>query len=695
MMPDIGSVGNAYLNVVPRVEGNPEALGQSVGNKFAGGWKGAAAAGAVAVGNILADAGEKAASVLGEQMSKAFWNYADFEQLQGGVEKIFDQADQSKIFADAQAAFKDLNMSANEYLSSINQTGAAFAQTMGDQKGYDAARTGMLAIADYASGTGRDLDELNQKFSLITRATSSYQSIADQFSGILPATSADFLEQAQAAGFLSDEYTKLTDVPVAEYQEAVTKMLEKGVEDMGLAGNTAAESSETLSGSIAMMQSAWDNFLTALGEGGDKLDLTQITQNLVDSIGAVAMNVGPALMRIGEAIVFELPGIIGQSFMNAQPAIIAAIGDTFGPSGQTAAILFFDQLNAGFAQIGELLGAIFGDVSSIITQAVEALLPVVQPVVDTLGAIIGNAAIVILQAISQVTGFLAQNVMPTVTDVIGAITPVITDLLAFISEFAVGVEDFIGEAFELVIGLTEDVWPDVSETITTALDDAIAVVSPVLDGIKAAFTTAFGAVKSITSAAFPVVANVIKTAVSTAKSVVETATGGIKRAFDGIRGVASTVKGIFDKIQKAMTDPINTARETIKGALDKIKGFFPLNIGNVFSGLKLPHFSVSGGSFPWGVGGQGSMPSWSVSWYARGGFADSATLAGYGEKGTEFFWPGYEPYFDKYAQGIAKHLDGVNGGVTVNATINGVENAEDAVEQLTVEIKRLKAAGVF
>ena len=682
-----GEVGNAYVSVIPKVDGNPDAVGKEIGSGLANGAKSTFAAGAVAMGNILSNALTSVASTIGEQIGKTFWNYADYEQLVGGVDTLFKGASQA-VQENAKNAFKTAGMSANEYMENVTSFSASLISSLdGDTaKAAEIADRAIVDMSDNANKMGTD----------IGRITDAYQGFAKQNYTMLDnlklgygGTKGEMERLLEDAGKIAN-----TEFNIDSYADVI-EAIHVIQEQMDITGTTMEEGSRTISGSLNQLNGAWDNFLTALGEGGDKLDLTQITQNLVDSIGAVAMNVGPALMRIGEAIVFELPGIIGQSFMNAQPAIIAAIGDTFGPSGQTAAILFFDQLNAGFAQIGELLGAIFGDVSSIITQAVEALLPVVQPVVDTLGAIIGNAAIVILQAISQVTGFLAQNVMPTVTDVIGAITPVITDLLAFISEFAVGVEDFIGEAFELVIGLTEDVWPDVSETITTALDDAIAVVSPVLDGIKAAFTTAFGAVKSITSAAFPVVANVIKTAVSTAKSVVETATGGIKRAFDGIRGVASTVKGIFDKIQKAMTDPINTARETIKGALDKIKGFFPLNIGNVFSGLKLPHFSVSGGSFPWGVGGQGSMPSWSVSWYARGGFADSATLAGYGEKGTEFFWPGYEPYFDKYAQGIAKHLDGVNGGVTVNATINGVENAEDAVEQLTVEIKRLKAAGVF
>ena len=153
-------------------------------------------------------------------------SYSEFEQLAGGAAKIFDEISQTAILQDANNAYKELGLSANQYLAVINDVGAAFAATMGDEAGYEAAKTGLKAISDYASGTGKNVDELSQKFTLITRSTSSYQSIADQFSGILPATSAGFLEQAQAAGILSDSYTKLTEVQIEEYQADVYKMIE-------------------------------------------------------------------------------------------------------------------------------------------------------------------------------------------------------------------------------------------------------------------------------------------------------------------------------------------------------------------------------------------------------------------------------------------------------------------------------------
>ena len=224
------------IGVDDQASGKLSKLSSSLGKGLATAAKiGTAAVGAAATG-------------LAALTKSAVDGFAEYEQLAGGAAKIFDEMNQADILRDAQNAYKDLGLSANQYLAVINDVGATFAATMGDAAGYEAAKTGLKAISDYASGTGKNVDELSSKFTLITRSTSSYQSIADQFSGILPATSAGFLEQAQAAGILSDSYTQLTEVPIDEYQAAVSKMLEQGVADLGLANNTVMESETTISG---------------------------------------------------------------------------------------------------------------------------------------------------------------------------------------------------------------------------------------------------------------------------------------------------------------------------------------------------------------------------------------------------------------------------------------------------------------
>ena len=332
--------------------------GSSMGDPMGGGL--AASLKKFVVGGTLLKVGKEVGGALMEGMTEAVNQYSRFEQLEGGIQKIFDEADISGIMQDAANAYQDLNMSANDYMEAISQVGATFAQTMGDQAGYDTARTGMKAIADYASGTGRNLDELNEKYALITRSTSSYQSIADQFSGILPATSADFLEQAQAAGFLGEQYESLTEVPIAEYQQAVTGMLEQGVDSMGLLGNTAAESYGTISGSAAMMQSSWENLVTDLGKGN--VDMTDSVHKFTESLGAYIGNLAERIPIIISSVITGLPTLFSDVTTRLVTWVSEAI-DTYGPQVAT----WFEELpgNVGI-WIGGAIQSVFDAGNSII-----------------------------------------------------------------------------------------------------------------------------------------------------------------------------------------------------------------------------------------------------------------------------------------------------------------------------------------
>ena len=579
-------IGVAYLSVKPKMDdgfdSDLKSHGTIGGTKFGGAF-------AVAAGNLIASAISKAITGAFDIIGDAFANYADFEQLAGGVEKIFDQADIEGIFRDAQAAYKDLNMSANEYLESINKTGAAFAQTMGDQRGYDVARQGMKAISDYASGTGRDLDELNEKFALISRSTSSYQSIADQFSGILPATSADFLAQAQAAGLLSTEYTKLTEVPIAEYQQALAAMLEKGVDDMGLLGNTAAESTETISGSLAMLRASWSNFTTELGK--DSADMPARTQELVDSIVAVVQNIAPRLLEFAKNLFAAIPELYEQlkPYIDEFIAMAGQFIEEHQPEIQAAAEQLFDGITKALSVILEL--------------AIQAL-------IDAIG-----------------------------------------DMIKHLPEFHDAMAQAALELFlSIVEGLVNGLKP-FFENLENSMNEAIATIG----GFFSDFFNA-GA-------------------------------GIINNIVDGVSSVLGTVRGIFEDVVYAMTHPLETAEGIIRDIAN--------TISNIFGGMRLelprialPHFWVYGGSFPWGIGGAGSMPQFGVDWYGSGGFADQPTLTGYGERGLELYWPGYAPYFDKYAKGIAEHMPAGAGGVDIHDCTFNVRRDSD-IRAIAVELNTL------
>lgn len=133
------------------------------------------------------------------------------------------------------------------------------------------------------------------------------------------------------------------------------------------------------------------------------------------------------------------------------------------------------------------------------------------------------------------------------------------------------------------------------------------------------------------------------------KSATSKAISAIKNKINDIKAALAVVKSTFNGIKDTITDKMNAARDKVKGVMDKIKGFFPLKIGKIFSNLKIPKISVSGGKAPFGIAGKGKLPSFDVKWNAAGGILTqpiifgmnpkTGTLLGGGEAGAEAIVP--------------------------------------------------------
>jgi hypothetical protein len=126
----------------------------------------------------------------------------------------------------------------------------------------------------------------------------------------------------------------------------------------------------------------------------------------------------------------------------------------------------------------------------------------------------------------------------------------------------------------------------------------------------------------------------------------------------------------------------------LSGIVRKIKGMFPINFGKILH-FSLPKISVSGGSAPWGIGGKGTKPSFSVSWssHALGGIisrrmlmASGGTVHEFGEAGAEAILP-LDPFWKKMDQ-IAS---ATSGGTNIVINING---ANKDPHEIADEVKR-------
>ena len=197
----------------------------------------------------------------------------------------------------------------------------------------------------------------------------------------------------------------------------------------------------------------------------------------------------------------------------------------------------------------------------------------------------------------------------------------------------------------------------------------------------------------------------IKTGISekiaAAKDKVSEAVSKIKE-FLSFSGLKKKVQDLFDSIKEKITSPIEKAKELVDKAVEKIKGFFPIKMGKIFSGIKLPHFKISGGKIPWGIGGAGEKPSVDIEWYARGGVINNPSLIGVGENGAEAVVPleNNTQWITKVARELVKQINAISSVVggsvnsmngsageyvkTQNVTFNQNINSPKAVDRLTL-----------
>lgn len=454
-------------------------------SKLGDGLKTAAKVGTAAVG--VASAGIAALT------KTAVDGFAEYEQLAGGAAKIFDEMNQADIIRDAQNAYKDLGLSANQYLAVINDVGATFAATMGDAAGYEAAKTGLKAISDYASGTGKNVDELSQKFTLITRSTSSYQSIADQFSGILPATSDGFLEQAQAAGILSGKYKQLTQVPIDEYQAAVSKMLEKGVSDLGLANNTMDEAFSTLSGSLAMAKGAWSNLVTGLAN--DSADLDMLINNFVESVVAATRQIIP---KIGTA----LDGA-GKLIQDVTPVIMEYI-------------------------------------PQIITEFLPKIAESAVGIVTSIGTAIFDNIDQVLEWGQEMLGTLLEGISANSDSISGVVSELIVKFGTFVFE---NLPQIIMAGINILLALISGIVQAIPELATAATSAIIALCSYIIDpkNLLNVINVAFDIMRSFVKG----MDNAKDVLIGAGKRVIENIKQGISASWNGL---VSWFNGLWDSL---------------------------------------------------------------------------------------------------------------------------------------------------
>lgn len=437
----------------------------------------------------------------------------------------------------------------------------------------------------------------------------------------------------------------LVDVSVEDIAKSHVK-LEKSMYSAQNGSKSQAEAFEKLGvsvtnadGSLRDSDAVWQDTIAALGTMTNETERDAIAQQLM---GKSAANLNPLIEDQGE------------TYKNLTDTLAKYDLDFVDQETLDGANQFNDALDTMKA-IGTVA------LQTIGSQLAAYLAPALEKVVGWIGQLaswLSNLSPQVLTVIGVIAG------------VVAAIAPVLMILgkLAFAVSSIMNLASMLGTTVGALAG---------PFGIAIAVIAAIIAIGVLLyknwDTIKA---------KAIQiKTAIVTTWNNIKTQVTTAVNNLKTT---VTNAFNTLK---STVTTIWNNIKTAITKPIQSAKDTVKAAVDKLKSFFPLHIGKIFSGLKVPHFHINGGKAPFGIGGKGTKPSISVDWYRRAMdnpyMFSTPTFFGAGEAGDEMLY-GRAALMRDISEAVSR--GGGNGNApSIVININGA-NADP--REIAEEVKR-------
>ena len=457
-MPE--SIGNAYLNVVPKVDANGPALGQQFGEGFGGRMQAAVSTASVAVGNIISDMVANVASSVGLVFSDTFNSYADYEQLVGGVDTLFKDSS-AAVQENAKQAFRTVGMSANDYMENVTSFSASLLQSLdGDTaKAASIADMAMRDMSDNANKMGTDMQSI----------TNAYQGFAKQNYTMLDNLKLGYGGTKEEMQRLLDDAGKIagTKFDISSYSDVI-EAIHVMQQEMDITGTTMEEGSSTISGSISQLQGAWTNFLTALGDGGATMDFDEVTKNLVDSLVAVGSNAVPAIGRMLASVVAQVPSLVAQVGDALSTALVDAVTNAFGKVAG-------GEVTDALGEIGEVISEVSGEISSAVAD-----------VWPSIAETIGNVARTAVQVV-QAAWPVIKSVVTTVSTAIGAVVRTVWPVIATVINGAVSRIKTIINGLKPILGVVKGIFDGIKNAIKNPIEAARDVIKKVIDKIKSIF----------------------------------------------------------------------------------------------------------------------------------------------------------------------------------------------------------------
>lgn len=445
--------------------------------------------------------------------------------------------------------------------------------------------------------------------------------------------------------------------------------------DLGLTGVAAAEASETFSGSLDAMKASAANLFGALATGGD---VQGAMSTLLTSAGTFFFD--NFLPMLGE-ILSAIPGALSTAISTAAPMLSEKVPELLTTLGTAVTTYAPQLLTKGVELVTNLANGVLQSIPTLVSKAQELF-------TAFLGAITANLPTVLAKGFEIVTN-IAQGILNNIPAVIAGAGNMIAQFIAFLTanlptiaakggEFLKTMAARIITAIPSVIAAVAKLIPKIvtalARLVPVALKAAWEMIKSLAQGIRQGFGNISPAIKALIQK----ITKPMQDMIGKVKDIMGRVMDALVAKWNAIKSKAQSV---WDGIKKAISTPIEKAKELVSNAVNRIKGIFPISMGKIFSGVKLPHFKISGGSAPWGIGGQGTKPSVGIDWYARGGIAKDPTLIGIGEAGNEAIVPLSDPYMKPFAKAVASQMSGGNN-ITNYITIDGARDPQLVVDEL-------------
>ena len=579
---DIGSNLKDAFNV-PAQEAGEEA-GEKAGEGITSGIGGLVGKAAL-IGAVVA-VGKK----IGDTLKESINQYADFQQLTGGVETLFkDSADVVTQYA--QEAFKTSGLSANEYMETVTGFSASLISSLdGDTaKAAELANQAIIDMSDNANKMGTDIEAIQNAYQGFAKGQFNMLDNLKLGYGGTKAEMERLLEDAEAISGVHYDINSYADIVEAIHQVQTS---------MDITGTTAKEASTTISGSMDSMKASWTNLLTAMSDPNANMD--DAMKNFSESVKTYASNFLPTMLQAlkgsGDLVsgladmVIEmmpefceevLPDLIASTIdliVNVVDSIVSSLPTII--DSIVNGLLSAENISLFIQGLIKLSAAIVSALPEIILSLIEAIPTVIENIVEAL-VNPENFAIWVEGAVNVVTK-LVENLPKILLGLLTAIPKIITTIVDTFTNtenlskwLKIGSEaiDKIKEAFDGLPEKLKEAFNKAVEEWSKAWTNIKKKCGEITDKIKEAFTEFVGTIKQIGKDIASGLWNGIKSKKDWLKEKITGWVGGIGDAIKDFFKISSPSKLMAEYgryIDEGLAQGITKNADVTKNAMHKL-----------------------------------------------------------------------------------------------------------------------------